>query len=398
MFADGFDGVHDGGVVAAAEVAADFLEAVAGFLASEVHADLAREGDGFVAFFGLQIGEADVVVPDDGFDDLVNGDHAFGGGDDVAEGGAGEVHVVFSAVEHGVALDFGDGAFEFAGVGFHAAGDVGDDFVGESDAAEAGFFGDDGDAGFVAGFVDSGDEAGVEAGDEAVFEIGNFVGRGIGGEDDLLVGLEKGVEGVKEFLLGAVAAGEEVDVVDHEDIHVAVAEAELGHFAILHAFHEVVDEGVAGEVEDAGVGLAAEDVLAGGLQEVGFAEPAVAVDEEGVVGTARSFRDGGAGGGGEAVAGAGDEVVEDEIRGEDDVVVGIAEAGETAAGVGTGGEVDGDEFSGDGLDGFIEDIAALAHEVLLLNGRTGLDGQDSAGEFDRGEIAKPLAHPCRMES
>jgi len=164
----------------------------------------------------------------------------------------------------------------FAGVGLDALGDVFHDVVGEGDAAEPGFFRDDGDAGFVAGFVDAGDQSGVEAGDEAVFEVGDFVGRGVGGEDDLFVGLEEGVEGVEEFLLGAVASGEEVDVVDDQDVDVAVSEAEFGHFAGLDAIHEVVDEGVAGEVEDACVRLPAEDVLAGGLEEVGFAQAAAA--------------------------------------------------------------------------------------------------------------------------
>ena len=37
---DGADGVEDGGVIAAAEVAADFLEAVAGVTAGQKHADL----------------------------------------------------------------------------------------------------------------------------------------------------------------------------------------------------------------------------------------------------------------------------------------------------------------------------------------------------------------------
>src|SRR5262245_36926514 len=42
---DGADGVEDGGVVAAAEVAADFLEGEAGMAAGEEHADLAGESD-----------------------------------------------------------------------------------------------------------------------------------------------------------------------------------------------------------------------------------------------------------------------------------------------------------------------------------------------------------------
>ena len=42
------DGVHDGGMVAAAEVATDFFEGETGAFTSEEHTDLARFGNGFV--------------------------------------------------------------------------------------------------------------------------------------------------------------------------------------------------------------------------------------------------------------------------------------------------------------------------------------------------------------
>ena len=44
-FVDGAVGVEDGGVVASAEMAADFFEAVIGQVAGQIHADLTGEGD-----------------------------------------------------------------------------------------------------------------------------------------------------------------------------------------------------------------------------------------------------------------------------------------------------------------------------------------------------------------
>ena len=38
----------------------------------------------------------------------------------------------------------------------------------------------------------------------------------VGGEDDLLACLVQGVEGVEELLLGALLAGEELDIVDDQ--------------------------------------------------------------------------------------------------------------------------------------------------------------------------------------
>src|SRR5205085_2496580 len=52
----GADGVQDGGVIAAAEVAADFFQAVARVPTRQVHADLSREGDALVATLALEIG------------------------------------------------------------------------------------------------------------------------------------------------------------------------------------------------------------------------------------------------------------------------------------------------------------------------------------------------------
>ena len=85
----------------------------------------------------------------------------------------------------------------------------------------------DGDLGFEVGWLDVGDEAPLEAGAEAVFEVGELFGGPVGGDDDLLHALVQRVEGVEELFLGALLAGEELDVVDEQDVDVAelVAEA-----------------------------------------------------------------------------------------------------------------------------------------------------------------------------
>src|SRR5215203_4218384 len=70
------DRVEDGGVIAATEVAAGLFQRVAGVLARQEHADLAGEGDGFVALLALEVGGADVVVLGDDVEDLLDGDAA----------------------------------------------------------------------------------------------------------------------------------------------------------------------------------------------------------------------------------------------------------------------------------------------------------------------------------
>ena len=77
---------------------------------------------------------------------------------------------------------------------------------------------------------------------------------------------------------------------------------------------EVVHEGLGGDVEDLAARVVLGHVVPDGVEQVGLAEPGVAVDEEGVVGTAGRLRHGLGGGVGQAVRRCGDEGLEGELR------------------------------------------------------------------------------------
>ena len=121
----------------------------------------------------------------------------------------------------------GERALDLADVGLDAAGDQVGDVVGQADPLDLGFLLEDGDAGLEVGRLDVGDEAPLEAGAQALLELGNLLGRGVGGDDDLLAGVVEVVEGVEELLLGPLLARDELDVVDEEEIDGAVLGAEL---------------------------------------------------------------------------------------------------------------------------------------------------------------------------
>ena len=59
-------------------------------------------------------------------------------------------------------------------------------------------------------------------------------------EDDLLVTVEERVEGVEEFLLRALLAGEELDVVDQQHVGLPVALAEFDQGVVLDRVDEFV--------------------------------------------------------------------------------------------------------------------------------------------------------------
>ena len=89
-----------------------------------------------------------------------------------------------------------------------------------------------------------------------------------------------------------------------------VALAELGEAVFLKSLDELVGKFFRREIRDAGVGVAAEDGVTNGVHQVGFTQPGVAIEEEGVVGLSRGLGDREGGGVGHLVVGADDEGLE----------------------------------------------------------------------------------------
>ena len=70
-------------------------------------------------------------------------------------------------------------------------------------------------------------------------------------QDDLLAVLVDRVERMEELFLGAFLVGDELDVVDEEQVDPAVARPELVDLALLDAGDELVGELLARGVDDA---------------------------------------------------------------------------------------------------------------------------------------------------
>ena len=77
--------------------------------------------------------------------------------------------------------------------------------------------------------LDVGDESPLKPRTQPVLERGDFLGRSVGRDDDLLVDLVQGVERMEELFLGAVFPGEELHVVDQQHVDGPVLVAELSH-------------------------------------------------------------------------------------------------------------------------------------------------------------------------
>src|SRR3546814_2051112 len=82
------------------------------------------------------------------------------------------------------------------------------------------------------------------------------------GEDDLLLAVEQRVEGVEELLLGAVLAGEELDVVDQQRTDLLELALEDVHRLVLQRLHHCDEELRAAHVQHPHAGVVAAHLVA----------------------------------------------------------------------------------------------------------------------------------------
>ena len=109
---------------------------------------------------------------------------------------------------------------------------------------------------------------------------------------------------MEELLLGLYLAGDELDIVHQQNIRLAVFLPELRVAVFPDGGDQLVGEVVALDVHDAGVRPLLAQGVGDGVQQVGLAQSAVAVDEQGVVVLAGLLRHGLGRGKGQLVLGS----------------------------------------------------------------------------------------------
>ena len=155
-----------------------------------------------------------------------------------------------------------------------------------------------------------GDESPLEPAAETFLEGEDRLRWPIAREDDLLAVLVDRVERVEELLLRPFLVGDELDVVDEEEVDPSIAGTELVDLALLDRGDEFVRELLARRIDDPLARELGDDLVADRMHQVGLAEAHAAVQEERVVGVAGTLGDREARGVGEPVGRADDEVRE----------------------------------------------------------------------------------------
>ena len=108
--------------------------------------------------------------------------------------------------------------------------------------------------------------------------------------------LVQGVESMEELLLNAFLAGQELHVVDEQDVRLAMFAAEADQLIVLNGLDVFVGEFFGRKIRDARAFFGAGNVLANGVQQMRLAQTHPAIKEKRIVGFARRLRDGHGGG------------------------------------------------------------------------------------------------------
>ena len=302
-------------MVAVAEQLTDLRQRQVRALAAEVHRDLSCGGDRLRAARSVEVVDRQAEVLRRCGDDVGRHDDVrVIGVDDVAQHRLGERDVEVRAVEAREGRHADERALELADVAGDLRCDVLEHLVGDEQALGLSLFAKDRDAGLEVGRLHVGDETPLEAAAHAVFEPGEVTRRHIARDHDLLVVVVQGVERVEERLLRLGLALQELDVVDHQDVDIAIAGLERRTAVVGDRVDEVVGELFARDVAHPDAGEQVDRVIADRVQQVGLAEARVAVDEQRVVGLGGGLGDGDRRRVREPVGLADDEVVEGVLR------------------------------------------------------------------------------------
>jgi len=115
---------------------------------------------------------------------------------------------------------------------------------------------------------------------------------------------------VKKFFLGALFSGQELHVIQQQNIDRSVLELKFGYLVVPYGVDEFVHERFRTQVHDLERRPDLLGLIADCVHEVGFSEADSAIDEQGVVGSRRLVRHGQRSGVGELIGGPYHEGIE----------------------------------------------------------------------------------------
>ena len=127
--------------------------------------------------------------------------------------------------------------------------------------------------------------------------------------DDLLVTIDQRIERVEELFLCAVLAGDELDIIDHQNIDSTENLFEIHHLAVAQGLHEPVHELFCRKVDHVQIGALGLQFPCDSMHQVRLAQADTTVEEQRVERHRAAFGDAASGGMGQFVRLAHNETV-----------------------------------------------------------------------------------------
>ncbi len=91
-------------------------------------------------------------------------------------------------------------------------------------------------------------------------------------QNNLLAPLVQGIEGVEELFLGIFFALNELNIIHHQDINIAIVFPEGLHTVAADRVDQVVGKALGRHIKDFGVGVDLQAIVTDSLHDVGFAK------------------------------------------------------------------------------------------------------------------------------
>ena len=271
-------------MVAAGEFPPDLLHAHAGDLPQDIDGNAPGRSHIGVALGAPDVGRGHVEGAGYLADDLFDGHrHRLSLVEDILDGVLRHADHRLDALQHIIGVQLFHCALQLADVVFQVVGNELCHVLGQIQMQQLCLALHDGNAGLKIRRLHIGGQTPLKAGAQTLFQALDLLGGAIGGDDDLLVGVMQGVEGVEELLLRGLLARDELDIVHKQQVCHAVLHAEVLGAAGADGGDQLVGELLTGDIHDDEIGVGALDLGLNGGQQMGLAQTGAAVDEQGVI-------------------------------------------------------------------------------------------------------------------
>ena len=93
----------------------------------------------------------------------------------------------------------------------------------------------------------------------------------------------QGIEGMEKFLLGRGLIAQGLDIINEEQIQIAVGLLEIIHVIETQVFQKVIDKGLRGHIFDTGMGIIHQNLISDGVKQMRFSQTRTTKDKKRVV-------------------------------------------------------------------------------------------------------------------